>query len=174
MRKSRLISRLSLWQRERIEVRDCSKSVFQELTKSPEERYRVLLGLDDSKSERRQFLVWPEIVLGLDRVFPGGDNHDLNHPIRWQVSRPDNRNPGCRDRWDAVGGICNLRGFDFEDGARECVRSRSNIGGDNERESLTDCLTFTISYEKKNGCPSPQSSPRGRGEADYIRHVRET
>src|SRR5438552_1703150 len=153
MSKSRLINRLSLWKGERIEVRDCSTSVFQGLTKSPEGRYRVLLGPDDSKSERRQSLVWPEIVLVSGRVFRGGGSHDLNRPIRWQVSRPDNRNPECKDRWDAVVGICNLRRFDFEDGARGCVRSRSHVYGDNERESLANCLIFAVSYEKKMVTP---------------------
>ena len=64
-----------------------------------------------------------------------------------------------------------LRNFDFEDGARGCVRSRSRFCGGDGRESLADCLTFAISYEKENGRPSPQSSPRSRGEASYNRRV---
>src|SRR5438477_11094974 len=117
MSKSRLITRLSLWKGERIEVRDCSTSVFQGLTKSPEGRYRVLLGPDDSKSERRQSLVWPEIVLVPGRVFRGGGSHDLTRPIRWQVSRPVNRNQECKDRLVADVGFCILPRFDLGGGA---------------------------------------------------------
>jgi hypothetical protein len=138
MIKSRLINRLSLSQRERMEVRDCSKRVFQALTKSPGERYRVLPGPDDSKSERRQSLVSLEIRLVPGRVFREGDNHGLNHPVRQQALRPDNRNPGCKRRWDAVAEICTVRSFDSADGAREHVRSRSRFCGDSGRESLAD------------------------------------
>jgi hypothetical protein len=70
-------------------VRDYSGHLFQALTKWPEQRYRVLPELDDSRSELRQSLVWPEIPLEPGRVFRGGGSHGLNHPIRWQVSRPD-------------------------------------------------------------------------------------
>ena|ERR1700693_570804 len=96
MIKSHVTSLLSLSQRERIQVRDYSGHVFQALTKWPGERYRVLCELDDSRSERRQFLVWPEILLVPGRVFHGGGSHGLNHPIRRQASRPDNKNPERR------------------------------------------------------------------------------
>jgi hypothetical protein len=85
MIKSHVTCLLSLSQRERIQVRDYSGHVFQALTKWPGERYRVLPELDDSKSERRQFLVWPEIPLVLGRVFRGGGSHGLNHPIRCKL-----------------------------------------------------------------------------------------
>jgi hypothetical protein len=166
MIKSYVTSRLSLSQRERIEVRDYSGRILQALTKWPEERYRVLPELDDSKSERRQSIVWPEIPLVLGRVFRGGGSHGLNHPIRWQASRPDNRNPECKDRWDAVGGICSVRSFDFEDGARGCAHNRWRSYGDNGRESLGDCLTTAIFYEKRNCPPHLNPLPASRGEAD--------
>lgn len=121
MIKSRVTCLLSLFQRERIQVRDYSGHVFQALTKWPEERYPVLPELDDSKSERRQFLVWPEIPLVLGGVLRGGGSHGLNHPIRWQASRLDNKNPGRRGRSSAAAGICSVRSFDFEDGARGCL-----------------------------------------------------
>jgi hypothetical protein len=141
MIKSHVTSLLSLSQRERIQVRDYSGHVFQALTKWPGERYRVLRELDDSRSERRQFLVWPEIPLVPGRVFHGGGSHGLNHPIRRQASRPDNKNPERRGRSGAAAGICSVQSFDFEDDARGCVRSRSRVCGDNGRESLVDCLS---------------------------------
>ena len=153
MSKTRVTSRLSLFQRERMKVRDHSLYAFQALTKWPEERYRVLRGLDDSRSELRQFLGWSEIPRVPGRVFRGGGSHGLSHPIRWQASRPDNKNPGRKARSGAVVGICSLRRFDFEDGARGCVRSRSHVYGDNERESLANCLIFAVSYEKKMVTP---------------------
>jgi hypothetical protein len=166
MIKSHVTCLLSLSQRERIQVRDYSGHVFQALTKWPGERYRVLPELDDSKSERRQFLVWPEIPLVLGRVFRGGGSHGLNHPIRWQASRLDNKNPGRRGRSGAAAGICSVRSFDFEDGARGCVRSRSRVCGDNGRESLGDCLATAIFYEKRNCPPHLNPLPASRGEAD--------
>ena len=164
MIKSHVTSLLSLSQRERIQVRDYSGHVFQALTKWPGERYRVLCELDDSRSERRQFLVWPEIPLVPGRVFHGGGSHGLNHRIRRQASRPDNKNPERRGRSGAAAGICSVQSFDFEDDARGCVRSRSRVCGDNGRESLGDCLTTVVFYEKRN-CPltsilSPQPGER--------------
>jgi hypothetical protein len=158
---------LSLSQRERIEVRDCSGRVVRGLTKWPGERYRVLPGPDDSKSERRRSLVWLGIPLAVGRVLPGPCSHGLNRPIRWQASGPGNRNPGCTDRSGVVAGIYRLRSFDFEDVARECARNRSPSYGENGRESLGDYLsTRHFLREAKSTAPSPQSSPRKRGEAD--------
>lgn len=171
MIKSRLMNRLSLFQRERTEVRNYSGHVFQALTIRPEERYRVLRGLNDSRSELRQFLVWPEIPLVRGRVFRGGGTHGLNRPIRWQPSRPDNKNPGRKARSGAVVGICSVRSFDFEDVARECVRSRSRACGDNGRESLGDCLT-TVIFMRREIAPSPQSSPRSRGRGGFQQALR--
>ncbi len=153
MSKTRVTSCLSLFQRERMKVRDHSLYAFQALTKWPEERYRVLRGLDDSRSELRQFLGWSEIPRVPGRVFRGGGSHGLSHPIRWQASRPDNKNPGRKARSGAVVGICSVRSFDFEDGARGSVRSRSRVCGDNGRLSLAGCLTTAIFYEKKKWSP---------------------
>ena len=156
---------LSLSQRERMEVRDCWDGDFQALPKSTQARYQVLPGLDDSRSGSRKFLVLPKIRLVRYRVSPAGGSCDLNHPVRWQASGPDNRNPRCKDRWDAVGGIYELRTFGFEDGAREYVRKRSRFCGGNERASLTDSLITAVSCEKKKCGPltSILSPPAGRG-----------
>jgi hypothetical protein len=156
---------LSLSQRERTKVRDCCERDSQAPTKSSQGRRRVLHVLGGSRIGRQRFLVWLKIPTESDRASRAGANHDLNHPIRWQASRPDNRNPERKDRWDAVGEIYELRTFDFEDGARECVRNRSRSCGGSGRASLTDSLVTAVSWEKKNYSPltsilSPQT---GRG-----------
>ena len=167
MNKTCLIRLLSLSQRERIKVRDCCGCDFQAPTKSPQERYRGPRGFGDSRNGRRQFLAWLEIPFALDRVSRAGGNHDPNHPVRSRVSSSDNRNPGCKDRSDAVAGICNLRSVDFEDGAREYARNRSRSSGGNERSPSTLSLLTSRSCEKRNYRPLTSIlSPRtGRGGA---------
>jgi hypothetical protein len=158
MDKSLFFSRLSLSQRERIEVRDCSGGNFQWQTKSPEERYRALRGSDGSRIERGRFPAWPKIDLASGRAFPGADNHGPNHPVRWQVSEPDNRNRGRTNRLDAAAGICNRRSFDFEDDAREYVRSRSHFCGDNGPDSLGYYLT-DCHFLREGKSPAPHLNP---------------
>jgi hypothetical protein len=143
MDKSLFFSRLSLSQRERIEVRDCSGSSFQSKTKSPEERYRALRGSDGSRIEQPRFLAWPKIALASGRAFHGADNRGPIRPVRWQVSEPGNRNRGRTNRLDAAAGICDRRSFDFAGDAGGCARTLSHFCGDNGRDSfgyyLTDC-----------------------------------
>jgi len=141
-----------------MKVRDWCDGDFQALPKSTRERYQVLPGLDDSRSGSGQFLVFPKIRLVPDRVFRTGGSCDLNHPIRWQASRPDNRNPERKDRWDAVGEIYELRTFDFGDGARESPRNPSRSCGGSGRASLTDFLVTAVSWEKRNYSP-PDLNP---------------
>jgi hypothetical protein len=165
MTKHRAFFRLSLSQRERIEVRDCSESVPQALTKLPPERYRVLPEFDDSKNAPQRCLVRPETPLVRDRVFRAGSSHDLNHRARLRVLWPDNKNPECKDRWDAAAGICNGQTFDFEDGAKECVRSPSRFCGDSGGGTLSECLANAVLLRRRIKIPltsilSPES---GRG-----------
>jgi hypothetical protein len=156
---------LSLLQRERIKVRDCSPRVLQAPTKWPQERYRVLHVLDGSKSGQWQFLVWLGIPLASHRASRAGGNHDRNHPIRSQASVPDNRNPRRKDRSDAVVGIYKQRTFDFEDGARECVHNLLRFCGGNGGASSKNFLIRAVSWEKRNYRPLTLIlSPRaGRG-----------
>ena len=132
--------RLSLSQRERIEVRDCSESVPQAPAKLPGGRYRFLPEFDDSKSGSRQYLRSPEIPLVHDPAFCEDDSHGPNHPTRLRVSRPDNRNPECKDRWDAAAGICNGQSFDFEDVAKECARNQWRFCGGSGGGTPRNCL----------------------------------
>src|SRR6266404_3493176 len=162
MNKRYVRIRLSLSQRERTKVRDLSASVFPGQSRLPEGRYRVLPGSDDSKSEQSRFLVQQEIHLVPDRMLREGDSHDPNRLTQRQVSQPDNRNPIHNDRWDVGAGICSARNFDFEDGARECVRSPSRSSGDNEHESRGESSSIAVFSEKINRSPltlilSPQA-----------------
>src|SRR5437016_6856889 len=170
MSKKRLINRLSLSQRERIEVRDYSVCVFQARTRSLGEHCRALLALDDSRIELQQFLVWLEILLALDRVSLEAGIRGLNHRAQLPASRPDSRNPRCKDRSDAVVETCNRRSFDSENGARESVRSRSHAYGDNWHGSLGDCLATAIPCEKHNPPPltSILSLQPGRGGLEDV------
>jgi hypothetical protein len=157
---------LSLSQRERMKVRDCCERDLQAPTKSLQARYPVPRGFGDSKNEQQQFLVALEISLVSYRASRVGKNHVPSHPIRSRVSEPGNKSPGHRDRLGAVAEIYKLRTFDFEDGARESVRNRSPSCGDNAHESFVGCLKLAIDCEKIIAYPSPQSSPRLRGEAE--------
>jgi len=161
---------LSLLQREKIKVRDCSPRVLvlQASTKWPQERYRVLHVLDGSKSGQWQFLVWLEIPLASNRAPRAGGNHDLNHPIRSQASAPDNGNPRRKDRSDAVVGIYKQRTFDFEDDAKECVHNLLRSYGENARESLEHSLRrhHRLREEKFTPLTSILSPRAGRGGLD--------
>ena len=121
--------------KERIEVRDSSGSVLPRQSKSPEERYQVLRGPDDSKNERRQFRLHSRIALGLDLAPRLIDSHGQNHPTQSQVLGPDSRNPTRSDQLGAAAEIYVLRSYDFEDGAIGCVRSRSRFFEDSRRAS---------------------------------------
>ena|ERR1700730_8370684 len=162
---SSVMGRLSLSQRERMEVRDWSESVPQEPTKLPEERYRVLPELDDSRSARPRSLAWSEIPLVRDHVFRAGHSHGRNHPARLPVLQRDNRNPERKDRWDAVAGICSGQSFDFEGAAREHVHSRLRSCGDSGGETLSECLTNAVLLRRRIKRPltSILSPKSGRG-----------
>jgi len=172
MNKASALGLLSLSQRERTKVRDCSRRVLQAPTKSPQLRCRVLPALDGSRNGQRQFLVAPEIPLARDRASRARGNHDPNHPIQAQASEPDNRNPGHRDRSGAVAGICSLRSVDFGDAAKEYARNRSHSCAGNERASLIDSLIIAVCCGKRNCRPltSILSPPAGRGGAPHHYH----
>ncbi len=156
---------LALFQRERIKVRDRPGGALQALTKLSREHYQVLPGLDDSRTERGQSLVQLEIPPVSGHVSLVVGSHGRNHPVRSQVSRQGNRNPGRTDQSDVVAGIYTPRTFDFEDCAREYARNRSRSCGGNERASLPPCLIASVSCEKRIYGPLPSIlSPRvGRG-----------
>ena len=149
-------------------MRDCSRRVVQPLTKSPQERFRALRALDNSKSGRWQFLVRSEISPVSYRVSDASGNHDQNHPTRRQASRPGSRNRGCRDRLDADAGICNLQIFGFGGCAREYVHNRLRFYADTGGETFK-IFSKRMFAVRREFYPSPQSSPRKQGEAEPCR-----
>ena len=154
------IGLLSLFQRERTKVRDCSECDFRALTKSPQARFRDLHALDCSKTEAQQYLVWLEIPIASDRASPADANHAPNHLVQPQASWWDNRNPERKGRWDAAAGICNLQSVDFGGGATKCARNRSHFYGGNERASQRHSLTIIISFREKRLTPHLDPLPR--------------
>jgi len=94
----------------------------------------------------------PRLPRKSSRAYHGlreNDDRGLDHPIRWPASRPDNRNPKCKDRWGAVCEICNLQSFDFEDDAGEYIHSRSRFCADGGRESPENSLAFADSPARR-------------------------
>jgi hypothetical protein len=69
---------------------------------------------------------------------------------------------------DVDGEICNLQNFDSSNAAKECAQCRLPSFTTNERLT-TDYFSYPRCFRKAGLNPSPQSSPRKRGEADdYI------
>ena len=139
---------LSLWERERMKVRD-----WRDLPVPPklsQEHNRVLRESDDSKTGAWQFLAQSEISRGSGHVSHLPENHDPSHPIPRQAWRQDSRNPKRRDQADAAAGICSPRSFDFGDVAKEFSHNQSRSFGDNGRDSREHSLAFRDFREKKN------------------------
>lgn len=146
-------------------MRDCVAIALPGLTKSPEERYRVPLGFDDSKNELRQLLVLPGGGLAIGQEFHGRHSGVPSHPVRWQAWRRGNRNLTCKHRSDVGGGIYNLQSSGFAGDSTECVRILSPFCADSEHGSLGELFqSLQVRAETTNKSPSPQSSPRDRGE----------
>jgi hypothetical protein len=123
MSKSRLINRLSLSQRERIKVSDCSVNVLPAPAKSREERRRVFPEPDDSRSERQKFLVWRGILRVFDHASVHYHSYVPRHPVRSRASQPGNKSRVCKDRGDVVAETYSLRSSGCADVAKECAHS---------------------------------------------------
>ena len=79
--------------------------------------------------------------------------------------RSDNRNPGCSSPTGADGEICSLQNFGSANAAKGCAQCQLSSFATNERDSRRIILV-TIGIFEKQDYPSPQSSPRTRGEAE--------
>ena len=103
----------------------------------------------------------------LDREFVRHNNYARHRPIRSRALRSDSRNPGCSSPPDADGEICSLQKLRFRKW-RQSMRSVSVAFFRNKRAQFTkNYLTHQRSFGKWISDPSPQSSPRKRGEAHY-------
>jgi hypothetical protein len=155
--------RLSLWQRERIKVRDWTRTAPAAQTRSPARRCQVPGEPDDSKIAVQRFLCESGMPSAFDPEFVRHDSNARHRPIRSRALRSDSRNPECSSPTDADGEICSLQSFGSANAAKVCAQDRLLSFATNERDSRRIILlTSTVSES-----PSPQSSPRKRGEAQY-------
>ncbi len=111
--------RLSLSQRERMEVRDCCQRDSRARTKSTAEHCRVPRAPDDSKIGVLQFRAARKTDLASDHAFGPFDSCVRLRQVQRRVLRKDNRNPVCTDRPNAVVETCSQRSFGFADAAKE-------------------------------------------------------
>ena len=159
-------SRLSLSQRERMKVRDCFAVAPRVRTRLLATHYRALGESDDSRISTRQLHGEPEIPSAFGREFGLYGSYVLRRPIRWPALRSDNRNPRRSRPADVGDETYSLQNFGSVNVAKEYVPARSPSFAAIERDSQQFILTINASSEKHFRIPSPQSSPRKRGEAD--------
>ena len=159
---------LSLCQRERTKVRDARGVAHPERTKSLPTQYRALHVFDGSKTVGRQFLCSQEKHHVSRPAFCQMDSRDPIRPAQSRVSPPDSRNRRCSDQSRAVAETYSRQNCDSAAAATTHARRRSRFSGEHARDSLE--RTFSPVAERAKAKtrklrPSPQSSPRQRGEA---------
>jgi hypothetical protein len=109
-------------------------------------------------------------LTGFYREFGLHGSYVLRRPIRYPALRWDSRNPRRNHRTDVGGEICSPRNFDSASVAKECAQVESPSLAAIERDSQRFILTIEGIFRKAfTNAPSPQSSPRRRGEADTSR-----
>lgn len=110
--------RLSIFQRERIEVRHCFRRASPERARLRVTRRPVPSESDDSKIATLLFRVRRESYLASDHTFGFFRSCDHRHPVRRPALQTGNRNRARKDRLDAVAGICNPQSSGSEDAAK--------------------------------------------------------
>jgi hypothetical protein len=141
--------RLSLYQRERIKVRDCLTAVGLLQTRLLVTRCRVLGEPGDSRIATQRFHAEPGILSAFDREFGVPDSYVRRRPIRQPALRWDNRNPGRNRLTDFGGEICSLRNFGSVSVARESVQAQSPSFPTIERDSQRFILTIKRIFRKE-------------------------
>jgi len=149
--------RLSLWQRERIKVRDWASTAPAAQTRSLSRRCRVPGESDDSKIAVQGFLCGPGIPTALDREFAQNDNYAPHRPIRSRPLRSDSRNPECSNPTDADGEICSLQSFGSANDAKVYAQDRLLSFATNERDSRR--IILLTSAVSESGAIAPHLSP---------------
>jgi len=148
-------------------VRVCPGTVPLVQTRLLAERCRVLCEPDDSRIATQQFHDEQAIPTASDREFGPYDRYARHRPIRSRALRPDSRNPGYKNRTGAGAEICTLRNFGSANAAKEYAPLGSPFSLASERGSRRNDLNHQPCFRKaRSTIPSPQSSPRKRGEAD--------
>lgn len=150
-----------------MKVRDCSALAPRARTRLLATRCRPLGEPDDSKIAAQRLHGGLGIPTAFDREFGPHDSYVFRRLIRWPALRSDNRNPRRKRRRDVGGEICSLQNFGSVSVAKECVQAQSASFAAIERDSQRFILTINASSQKPFCTrPSPQSSPRRRGEAE--------
>ena len=160
--------RLSLSKRERMEVRDCSALVPRAQTRLLATRCRVPGELDGSKISTQQLHGGLGSRTAFDPELGRDGSYVHRRPIRRLALRSDSRNPRRNRRTDVGGEICSQRNFGSASVAKECVQAQWPSVAAMERAPQRFILIINAFLEKSVYVrPSPQSSPRKRGDADW-------
>ena len=107
-----------------------------------------------------------------DREFYPANSYGRHHLLRSRVLLPDNRSPVYSIRVDADGETCIPQNFGSVDAARGCARFRLPSFATCERDSQNVIVVRKNNSERRMKSPSPQSSPRKRGEAVQFARAR--
>jgi len=149
-----------------MKVRDCFSVAPRVRTRLPATRYRAPDEPGDSRIATQRLHGEPGIVIACDREFGLHGSYVRRRPIRRPALRSHNRNPERNRRTDVDAEICSLRTFGSVNVAKEHVQAQSPSFAAIERDPQRLILTIKASFEKSFiDAPSPQSSPRKRGEA---------
>jgi hypothetical protein len=156
--------RLSLFERERIKVRDCFRRVPRARPKSLLARYRVPHELGDSKIGGPRYRDEREILLWRDRVSSRLDNCVLHRLAQLPALPSHNKNRGHKDQADAAAEICSPRNCGSVRVAKERVSTWSDACADNEHGSWRD-LGRALLFRKLKLTPhlNPLPLSKGRG-----------
>jgi hypothetical protein len=148
-----------------MKVRDYFLSLSPVRTRLLATRCQALGEPDDSRIAKQRLHGGLGISTAFDREFGLHGSYARRRPTRWLALRSDNRNPRRNHRKDVAGEICGPRNFGSVGVAKEYVQAQSPSFAVSERDPRRLILTVNAPSEKC-GCPSPQSSPRQRGEAE--------
>jgi hypothetical protein len=157
--------RLSLFQRERIEVRDWFRCVVPVQTRLRATRRPVPSESDDSKIATLVSRAWLETARASGHAVAQDDNCVPHHPTRSPASLRDSKNQSRNNRSGVVVEPCNQQNSGCEDAAKGAVPIWLGVSADNEHGSRDDSNLVLVCSERQID-PSPQSSPQSRGEAE--------
>ena len=166
---------LSLSQRERIKVRDCSWHVSRVRSRSPLGRCRVLHELGDSRTGELVFSGEQGTAHARNRVFDRFDSYVRHHLAQSPVLPLGSKNRAHKNQPDAVAGICSPQNYGFAGGAREDVPTWSDASSNIEHGSRKH-LSLRHLFGKLQLTPhlSPLPFGKGRGGKPFVAGQSET
>ncbi len=153
-------ARLSLWQRERIKLRVSTNTTAAAQARSPARRCRVPGEPDDSRTAGQRFSHERATPSAFGREFDPSDSDARHRLIQLRALPPDNRNPVCKRRTDADGEISVPQMASKNTLSIRCLLSQQASA---IHEKLFESPKLFL--KRWTSIPSPQFSPRKRGEA---------